>query len=161
MHEVTLTLAILSPEEEVVAVAVEAFTRRNFDLTHLVASILGSTISDSSPGLELLDAQKSWKEDTEALFPSGSGESSGVEVKREDGQRGHELTAPISFSVWLLSDDARLTFSTMKKVLFSRPAASRAHAFAFKLLFERWERTLISIRAGATSTDSKEFVEWR
>ena len=99
MHEVALTLAILSPEEEVVAVAIEAFTRRNSDLTHLVASILGSTISDSSPGLELLDAQKSWKEDTEALFPSGSGESSRAEVRRKDGRRGHELTDPTSFSV--------------------------------------------------------------
>ncbi|KAL7411144.1 hypothetical protein BDY24DRAFT_139269 [Mrakia frigida] len=129
MHEVALTLTILSPEEEVVAVAVAAFKRRHSELTHVVVSILGSTISDSSPGLELLDAQKGWKEDMEALFPTGQ-------------------------------VDSRLTFAAMNKVLSSRPAASRAHAFAFKLLFEKWERTLISIRAGATSTDSREFVEW-
>lgn len=74
MHEVALTLTILSPEEEVVAVAVAAFKRRHSELTHVVVSILGSTISDSSPGLELLDAQKGWKEDMEALFPTGQGQ---------------------------------------------------------------------------------------
>lgn len=81
MHEVALTLAILSPDEGVVAAAVEAFKRRESNLTHLVVSILGSTISDSSPGLELLDAQKTWQEDTEALFPSGSGASSRAEKR--------------------------------------------------------------------------------
>lgn len=153
MHEAALTFALLSPEEEVVDAAVVAFKRRDSDLTSLIASIRGTRMSELSAGLELQDAQRSWKKETAILFPSQRSSFLSSNVRREAVRTAHLSLLP--------PDASRPSLAMASKVLSSRPAASRAHAFAFRLLYEKWEKALIPVRTGAVPLDSREFVGWR
>jgi hypothetical protein len=152
MQEAALTFALLSPVEEVVDAAVAAFKRRDSDLTSLITSIRGTRMSESSAGLELQNAQDSWRKETAILF------SSQRSSKRCEARGGDAKTADLSL---LPLDASRPSLATTSEVLSSRPAASRAHAFAFRLLYEKWEKAVIPVRTGAVPLDSREFVEWR
>lgn len=73
MHEVALTFALLSPDDDLLAAAPAAFLQRDTDLTRLLASFGGEPRSPAE--FEVVDAQCIWHKDTVALFPSGRGES--------------------------------------------------------------------------------------
>jgi hypothetical protein len=153
MHEIALTFALLSSEAEISFAAADAFFQRAADLEQLVDSFAGN--ASSSAHLELRDAQSTWRADVQQLFPTGRGQSNPWGLKSY--RRPWEL---IDRSSVLSVADYYIDPSLLHRVLSARPATTRAHAYAVKSLYERWDMLIGPIKSGAILPHLPEFTEW-